>query len=134
MQTSSRKVAAVINVTPMIDILLVMLIAFILLQDHSAGLPSQVPEPAPSDQPEVSHPLNAMLRIRTDRSLEIDSQPVLLAELDGRLKLLLAARPGAVLFVDGARELDYSDVASVIDIARGAGWIRVGLLTERSGP
>jgi biopolymer transport protein TolR len=134
MQTSSRKVAAVINVTPMIDILLVMLIAFILLQDHSAGLPSQVPEPAPADQPEVSRTLDAVLRIRTDRSIEIDSQTVILAELDGRLKLLFAARPGGALFIDGARELDYSDVASVIDIARGAGWKRVGLLTERSGP
>ena len=134
MQISSRKVAAVINVTPMIDILLVMLIAFILLQDHSAGLPSQVPELAPADQPEVSRSLNAVLRIRTDRSLEIDSHPVLLAELDGRLKLLFVARPGGVLFIEGARELEFADVASVIDIARGAGWNRVGLLTERSGP
>ena len=140
MQTSSRKVAAVINVTPMIDILLVMLIAFILLQDHSAGLPSQVPEPAPADQPEVAHPFDAVLRmdsvlrIRDDHSIEIDTHPVILAELDGRLKRLFAARPGGVLFIDGARELDYSDVASVIDIARGAGWKRVGLLTERSGP
>jgi biopolymer transport protein ExbD len=133
MQISSRKVAAVINVTPMIDILLVLLIAFMLLPDRSHGLPSQIPEPAPDNQPEVSHPLDAVLRIRNDRSIEIDSHPVLLAELAGRLKLLFAARPGGVLFVDGARQLEYADVASIIDIARGAGVTRIGIITDGEG-
>lgn len=134
MQISSRKVAAVINVTPMIDILLVLLIAFMLLPDRSHGLPSDVPEPAPESAPAVTHPLDSVLQIRKDHSIEIDSQPVLALELAGRLKFLTATRPGGVLFVYGAPELDYADVASVIDIARGAGWNRVGLLTERSGP
>jgi biopolymer transport protein ExbD/biopolymer transport protein TolR len=130
----SSKTAAVINMTPMIDILLVLLITFLLLPNHSKGLPSEVPEPAPESRPSAADRLDSVLHIRKDRSIDIDSHPVLLLELEGRLKTLFVTRPGGVLFIEGAPELEYADVASVIDIARGAGWNRVGLMTERLGP
>jgi biopolymer transport protein TolR len=130
----SGKTAAVINMTPMIDILLVLLITFMLLPNRSKGLPSEVPEPAPDSQPSVADRLDSVLRIRKDRSIDVNSQPVLIIELEGRLKTLFVKRPGGVLFIEGAPELEYADVASVIDIARGAGWNRVGLMTESSGP
>lgn len=134
MQMGSGKTSAVINVTPMIDILLVLLISFLMLPNHSKGLPSEVPEPAPEAATSRSIPLDVVLRVGKDRSIEIDSKPIVSAELDGRLRSLLVTRPGGVLFINGARDLEYADVASVIDIARGAGWNRVGLLTERTGP
>jgi biopolymer transport protein ExbD/biopolymer transport protein TolR len=134
MQIVSGKAAAVINMTPMIDILLVLLITFMLLPNRSKGLPSEVPDPAPDIQPQAANRLDSVVRIGKDRSIQIDSQPVLLLELETRLKTLLVTRPAGVLFIDGAPELEYADVASVIDVARGAGWNRVGLLTERSGP
>jgi biopolymer transport protein TolR len=134
MQMGSSKTAAVINMTPMIDILLVLLITFLLLPNHSKGLPSEVPEPAPESRPSAADRLDSVLHIRKDRSIDIDSHPVLLLELEGRLKTLFVTRPGSVLFIEGAPELEYADVASVIDIARGAGWNRVGLMTERLGP
>jgi biopolymer transport protein TolR len=134
MQMGSGKTAAVINVTPMTDILLVLLITFMVMQTHSTGLPSEVPEPAPDSQEPAARSLDSVLRIRKDRSINIDSQPVLLLELEGRLKTLFVTRPGGVLFIDAAPELEYAEVASVIDMARGAGWNRVGLLTERPGP
>jgi biopolymer transport protein TolR len=138
MQISSGKTAAVINVTPMIDILLVLLITFMLLPNRTKGLPSEAPEPAPQNRTPDADRLDVVVRIRKDRSIDIDSQPVLLLELEGRLKTLFVTRPGGVLFVNGAPELEYADVASLIDIARGAGWNRVGLLTqvttERPGP
>jgi biopolymer transport protein TolR len=134
MQIGSSKAAAVINMTPMIDILLVLLITFMLLPYHSKGLPSDVPQPAPENTSVTPERLDSVLRIRKDHSIEIDSQPVLLLELQGRLKTLFVKRPGSVLFVRGAPELEYSEVASVIDMARGAGWNRVGLLTEQAGP
>jgi biopolymer transport protein TolR len=130
----SGKTAAVINMTPMIDILLVLLITFMLLPTRTKGLPSEVPEPAPENQPSAPNPLDSVLRIRNDRSIEIDSRPVEMLELGERLKSLFVTRPGGVLFINGAPELEYADVASVIDIARGAGWNRVGLLTRRPGP
>ena len=134
MQIGSSKTAAVINVTPMIDILLVLLITFMLLPRPSKGLPSEVPEPAPEAQSPVPKRLDIVLRVRHDRSIEIDSHAVLLLELDARLRSLFVTHPDSVLFIDGAPELEYTDVASVIDIARGAGWNRVGILTDRSGP
>jgi biopolymer transport protein TolR len=134
----SGKTAAVINMTPMIDILLVLLITFMLLPTRTKGLPSEAPEPAPESKPSAANSLDSVLRIRKDRSIDINSQPVLMLELEARLRTLFVTRPGGVLFIDGAPELEYADVASVIDIARGAGWKRVGLLTqvttERAGP
>jgi hypothetical protein len=47
---------------------------------------------------------------------DIDSKPVLALELEGRLKTLFVTRPGAVLFIDGAPELEYAGVASIIDM------------------
>jgi biopolymer transport protein TolR len=134
MQIGSGKTTAVINVTPMIDVLLVLLITFMLLPTRTKGLPSEAPDSAPGDERPVPNPLNVMLRIQKDRSIQIDSQPVAMPELDGRLRMLFAARPGGVLFVRGAPDLEYSDVASVIDVARGAGVDRIGLITEHEGP
>jgi biopolymer transport protein ExbD len=134
MQNGSAKNTAVINMTSMIDILLVLLITFMLLPNRSKGLPSEVPDPAPENQPAIANRLDVVLRIEKDQSIEIDSQPVSRPELEARLKLIFATRPGGVLFVDGARELDFADVATVIDAARGAGVFRIGLITDHERP
>jgi biopolymer transport protein ExbD len=134
MQIASRKTAAVINVTPMIDILLVLLITFMLLPNRTKGLPSEAPEPAPENQPALANRLDVVLRIERDRSIAIDSQAVNVPELEARLKLMFATRPGGVLFVDGAPELDFADVATAIDVARGAGVLRIGLITDHERP
>lgn len=130
MQTGSRKISAVINVTPMIDILLVLLIVFMLLPTHTRGLESQATQPASESEPAAFNPMHVVVRIHEDGSIEINSQQVMLAELDARLKSLFAVRPDGVLFVDGAGELDFAEVATVIDIARGAGVERIGLMTN----
>ncbi len=71
------------------------------------------------------------MRIQKDHSMDINSQPVALVDLEERLKRLFAVRPEGVLFVNGAGDLDFSDVATVIDIARGAGVDRIGIMTAR---
>jgi biopolymer transport protein ExbD len=58
MQIGSRKTAAVINVTPMIDVLLVLLITFMLLPNRTKGLPTEAPEPAPENQPAIVNRLD----------------------------------------------------------------------------
>jgi biopolymer transport protein ExbD len=63
--------------------------------------------------------------------MDINSQPVVMIELEERLKRLFAVRPDGVLFVNGSGELDFAGVATVIDIARGAGVGRIGIMTER---
>jgi len=131
MQMASGKVSAIINVTPLIDVLLVLLITFMLLPSRTRGLPSEAPQPSPDDQPAPPNPQHLVLRIQRDHSMDINSQPVALVELEERLRRLFVARPEGVLFVNGAGELDFADVATVIDIARGAGVDRIGIMTSR---
>ena len=128
LQIGSREIAATINVTPLIDVLLVLLIVFMLLPTHSRGLESDLPQDAPPGSARSS-PQNIVVHIGRDGSLEIDSKPVQRTELESQLQSLFAGRPDGVLFVDAANDLDYAEVASVIDTARGAGVDRIGLIT-----
>jgi biopolymer transport protein TolR len=128
MQMGNQKTAASINVTPMIDILLVLLIAFMIMPTKSVGLKSDIPQPAPENQPSIPDPQNVVVRILSDRSIEINTQPVILADLHERLQRIFASRPDGVLFVDGADDLFFEDVAVVIDAAHGAGINRIGLI------
>ena len=130
MLAGSQKVAAIINVTPMIDVLLVLLIVFMLLPNHSTGLKSEVPQPAPENQACASRSAAGGRQHPEDGSIQINSHPVPWLELEARLQSLFAVRPDGVLFVDGTPELEFADVATVIDIARGAGVDRIGLLTD----
>lgn len=130
MGIGSNKVAAVINVTPLIDVLLVLLIVFMLLPSHTRGLESDLPQPAPPGEANRS-PQSVVVQIQKDGSISINSKGVPRFELEARLEALFAGRPDGVLFVDAANEVDFSQVASVIDTARGIGVQRVGLLTGR---
>jgi len=131
MQMGSNKAAAIINVTPMIDILLVLLIVFMLLPTKTVGLKSDIPQLPNENQPTIPNPQNLVLRIQKDRSMDINTQAVLIVDLGERLRTLFAARPDGVLFIAGAGELEFEDVAAVIDIAHGAGVDRIGVLTEK---
>ena len=132
MTLGSNKTAAIINMTPLIDVLLVLLIIFMILPHPSVGLKSDLPQPALENQPPAPpNPQDLVLRIQESGSIEINSQPVLLAQLSERLQTLFAVRPDGVLFVDGAKELQFEDVATVIDIAHLVGVNRIGILTEK---
>ena len=131
MLLDTRKLSASINMTPLIDVLLVLLILFMRLPHHTVGLRSEIPQPSPDVQPAPDNPQDLVLRIRKNHSLDINSQPIVLAELEARLRALFGVRPDGVLFVDGAGDLEFAEVALVIDIARGAGVDRIGLITDK---
>jgi biopolymer transport protein TolR len=119
---------AQINVTPMIDVLLVLLIIFMVVAPvESVGLRALVPEPAPPDQ--KARPADVVITMDQNDAIEINQQPVALKDLPDRLRSIFKSRGDVVVFLRGAKNLEYGQVAHVIDIARGAGLDRVALMT-----
>ena len=118
---------AEINVTPMIDVLLVLLIIFMVIIPFSVGLPVQVPQP--EDGHARSLPAQDVVltvlgggRVRfNDREIDIASLPASLAET-------MKEHSAGVVFVKSRGQLDFFEVAEVIDLAKGAGWTRIGLI------
>lgn len=121
----------VINVTPLIDVLLVLLIIFMVIQPHrEAKLPVKAPERAPVDQP--SSPETLMLTVSGDMQLQINSKPIEVGELLALLTDLMEQRPldTRTLFIKAPPMLAYGPVVLLIDLAKGAGVVNVGLVKD----
>ena len=127
---AKRGIFVEINVVPLIDVLLVLLvIAMIVLPHSSKGLAAGLPEPAPRGQ-EARVPQDPLvLEVREDGSLRINRQPVGWEALQERLEQILGARANRTVFLRGDRGLEFQVVARVIDIMNAAGVSSVGLMT-----
>jgi len=119
---------AEINMTPMIDVLLVLIIIFMVITPtESKGLNALAPQqPDAPLRAEIPHDI--VITVAKDGAIEINRQPVELKELGERLATLRGISDH--IFIRGDRELEYQAVAEVIDIAHGAGWERIGLMTR----
>jgi biopolymer transport protein TolR len=127
----SLSATPVINVTPLIDVLLVLLIIFMVIQPHKeAKLPVLAPEDPRTDGPEPSETL--MLTISGDMRLELNSQPVQVETLLPLLANLMEARPAdaRTLFIRAPASFTYGPVVLLVDLAKGAGVVTVGLLKD----
>lgn len=123
-----------INVTPMIDVLLVLLIIFmVIVPVASKGESATAPQPARVDvAPENPVVLEVLSGARGTVDFRINQQPVSRTELPGRLAAIFANRSQRVLFLKGDDQLAFTQIAEAIDISHAAGIERVGLMTPNA--
>jgi biopolymer transport protein ExbD len=130
MQLGKKGVKSDINITPYIDILLVLLIIFMVaapLKQHEHE--AKVPKPAPPVQQNVK-PDMVILDVDKDRTVRLNQKPVPMDQLAATLQDLFSRRANKNLFIRGNSDLPYGDVFKVLDIAKNSGVGDIALLSN----
>ncbi len=122
-----------INMTPMIDILLVLLIIFMVITPLTPhGLEALAPEPPDKkNQPPPDQDRTVVIVIDKDKKMHINNEDTDMDKLGPRLEQIFKTRAERVVFVKGDPDLEYQTVAQAIDIAKGAQMDKVGLMTPK---
>jgi biopolymer transport protein TolR len=124
---------AEMNVVPLIDILLVLLIIFMVITPLTPkGMDTLVPQPSPNkEQSQEINDKTIVVQVAQNGKLKINSEDATWEGLGSRLEQIFKERAEKVAFIKGENEVQFMEVARAIDIMRGAGIDKVGLITAK---
>jgi biopolymer transport protein ExbD len=120
-----------INITPYIDILLVLLIIFMVITPiRQMDLDVKVPQSSESDTPSAPDPSVIVVSVSETAQIAINGTEQTLSRLGDELQKIYSERSNKNMFISASPKLPYGDVVRVIDIAKGAGVGDIGLVTQ----
>jgi biopolymer transport protein TolR len=123
-----------INVTPMIDVILVLLIIFMVITPVvQMGYLVRVPPKAPPLPPGAQPPDQIILRYMEDGSILINKEQMSATDFPVRLQQILRGNTGKMVFFAGDPDANYQDTVDFLDLARRSGALNIGLIVEEMG-